>query len=40
MDTDLILGFWFADAWRQAPRPDGEVPWFSDLWQVEKEEEK
>ena len=38
MDNDLILGFWFSDAWRKVPRPDGEVPWFSDMWRVEERE--
>lgn len=29
---DLILGFWFVDAWKGVP--EGEVPWFSDMWKT------
>lgn len=31
---DLILGFWFVDAWDGVP--EGSVPWFSDMWQKEE----
>jgi len=30
---DLILGFWFVDAW-DLPRADGTGPWFSDMWKT------
>jgi hypothetical protein len=33
---DLILGFWFVDAWDRVP--EGTVPWFSDMWETVKEE--
>lgn len=36
---DLILGFWFVDAWN-LERPEGTGPWFSDLWQVERQEQE
>ena len=28
---DLILGFWFVDAW-DLERPEGTGPWFYDMW--------
>lgn len=28
---DLILGFWFVDAWL-LDRPENTGPWFYDMW--------
>lgn len=36
-EDQLILGFWFVDAWTEVPRPDGSAPWFVDMWEKEEE---
>lgn len=28
--TQLILGFWFVDAWER--QPERAAPWFVDMW--------
>jgi hypothetical protein len=31
--NNLILGFWFVDAWKRPLSPLG-FPWFSDMWKT------
>jgi hypothetical protein len=33
---DLILGFWFVDAWN-LDRPEHTGPWFFDMWATVEE---